>query len=129
MYCISNIESSWCSRCSVLGILCVLQWVFFFFAKSTCIYYESQLYKFIREQFIAKFPDREPRMKSSISRLIRKLEIWGRALNTSYGGAPFVLTRAFSNLVCYIDCRLINERGGGSFWVFNVKRIKMIFFS
>ncbi len=66
----------------------------FFFAKSTCIYYESQLYKFIREQFIVKFPDREPRMKASIS-LIQKLEIWGRALNASYCCALFVLTQAF----------------------------------
>ncbi len=86
-----------------------------FFAKSTYIYYENQLYKFIREQFIAKFPYREPPMKSSISRLIQKLEIWGRALNASYCCAPFGLTRAFSNLVRHIDYRLINEGGWGHF--------------
>ncbi len=101
----------------------------FFFVKSTCTYYESQLYKFIREQFVAKFPDREPPMKSSISRLIQKLKIWCRALNASYCCAPFVLTRAFSNLVRHIDCRRINGGGVELFWVFNVKRIKMNFFS
>ncbi len=53
---------------------------FFFFCKMNIIYYKSQLHKFICEQFIDKFPNREPPMKSSISRLIQKLEIWGRAL-------------------------------------------------
>ncbi len=41
------------------------------------VFYESRSYKFVHEQLIAKFPDREPSIKLSISHLIRKFETTG----------------------------------------------------
>ncbi len=72
------------------------------------MWYKSQLYKFDHE-FIAEFMDREPSTKLSISRVIQKFETTSGVLNAPYRRLPSVLTWAFLNLVCYVDCCLINE--------------------
>ncbi len=73
-YAVSYCESTLCSWCIVFRVLSVLQFVFsqnqpVFIMKA---YDKNWLYKFIHEQFIAGFLDRESPTKLSINRLIQK---------------------------------------------------------
>ncbi len=85
------------------------------FLQNQCLfivkaYYESRSYKFICEQFIAEFPDWGLPTKLSIKHPIQKFETTRNVLNALYRRARSTLTWAFSNLVHYVDCCLINER-------------------